>query len=93
MAPFQDQNKLELSQKCRIPPHSALSQNKCHVTGKKISSKCLNWVKFEITGFYTLEVTACVDPHLKTRGSNSKYTEDRVMLLMYCCTLLLNVCY
>ena len=23
--------KLELSQKCHIPPHSALSHNKCHV--------------------------------------------------------------
>ena len=29
------QFQLELSQKCRIPPHSALSQNRCHVIGKK----------------------------------------------------------
>ena len=25
----------------------------------------VNWVKFEVNGFYTLEVTACKDLHLK----------------------------
>ena len=51
-------------------------------------------MKFEVTGFYTLEVTAPTDPHLKIyKGNNSKYTEDRVMVLMYCCALLLNVSY
>ena len=28
-------NKIELSQRCCIPPHSALSQNRCHVIEKK----------------------------------------------------------
>ena len=32
---------------------------------KKISWKCLNWLNLEVTGFYTLEVTASADPHLQ----------------------------
>ena len=57
--------KLELSQKCRIPQHSVLVTEQVSCYRKKISWKCLNWLNLEVTGFYTLEVTASADPHLQ----------------------------